>query len=200
MRESHGAEHEVLQHEVSQWLKKDAEGSRIEMLARLCEALPEMKPGTGIQQDIIQSMITIAPEAAKISPVKTIEALSKSILWVGNEYIPHFAQLILLLESPAIKENASQALSALEESLMVCYCAILPKNVHGTGRANNICIDWQRYTFLSVINAIEAAPVDPEVSASILKMSETMTAMSKELSDIHDRIQFVAHEKLAAVH
>lgn len=200
MHKSQGAEQEMLQHEVSKWLSRETAGSRIEMLARLSEALPVMKRGTGIQQDVIHSMITIAPEAAKISPVQTIEALSKSILWVGNEYIPHFAQLILILEKEAIRENASRALCALEESLMVCYCAVLPKNVHGTGKANNICIDWQRYTFLSVINAIEASPVEPEVLASILRISETMTSISQELSDLHDRIRCMAQEKLTSVH
>jgi hypothetical protein len=181
---------------------KDAvEYSRVKILNRLAETLPAIKPGTGRQRDIIENILEITPDTGRVAPVEAIAALSKSVLWVGNEYIPHFAHAILILQKSALRANPNHALAAIEQSLLVCYSAILPKNVHGTGKCNDVCIEWQRQTFFAVIDTVETAPeIDRAVSENVLKISEIMTGMSEALRDIHQRITAILacrHEELS---
>ncbi len=183
-----------LQHNLMQWLKGNiSRANSVEMLTLLAKTLPLAKLGSVMQRDITETILEITPAAGEIAPVTTIEALSKSILWVKNEYIPHFARAILIMEKPALDANLNAALAAIEQSLLVCYSVILPQDIHGTGRCNDRCLEWQRYTFLSVLNAIETRGhlIDPSILESLLKISEIMTDISPQLSDINERIRFL---------
>lgn len=188
---------ENIRNEAISWLRREVpQDNKIEIIKLLAEALSLAKPGTPLQRDLVEKIIEITPDAGKIDPATTIEALSKSFLWVGNEYIPHFAQKILMLEKPAIETNPNATLSALEKVLTVCHCVFIPLELHGNGRENETCLEWQRQTFFSIIDAIEtkAYVVDPIVSADILKISEIITYMNGRFADINERIKFISHE------
>ncbi|HEU5047357.1 MAG TPA: hypothetical protein VFT64_05870 [Rickettsiales bacterium] len=181
--------------EASEWLRKDIMRDKVETITFLAQALSSINPGTRIHRDVIERIMQITADAGKIDPVQTIDALSKSFLWVGREYITSFAALIVTLENPALNTDPNAALAALERILMVCYCAILPKDIHGYDKVSNeYCIEWQRRTFFSIINTVETKPhIDPMISSGVLKISEMMTDVSGKLTDINQRIKFIAH-------
>lgn len=184
--------------DVIEQLKQDIAGDKsIETLALLAKALPLANPGTMLQKDITESIISVTRHAAKVGPVDTLEALSKSVLWVGTDYISQFARMILLLQKPAIDANPNRALVAIERSLLVCYSAILPKNIHGmVGKCGDECLEWQRQTFFSIIEAIRTKPfIDPAISESILKIAEAMTDRNPWLKDINTTVKFLAHHQ-----
>lgn len=187
---------EPVPQEILDWLKDNrATCSKADILAVLVPMLPLVKPGTMAHHEIVETILNIAPEAAKLAPVDTLDALSQSFLWVGSEYIPHIAQRILAVEKNAINLNPNRSLSALEKILTVCHCVFIPLEIHGRGSENDSCLEWQRQTFFSIIDAIEtkATDVDPSVSANVLKISEIITYMNDKFSDLNQRIKYITH-------
>lgn len=183
-------------YEVIEWLKDHkAHGSKSDILAVLAPMLPLVKPGTAIHHELVEAILNIATEAGKTAPVDTLDALSQSFLWVGNEYIPHIAQRIMALEKAAIDINPNRTLTALEKILTVCHAVFIPLEIHGRGRENDECMEWQRQTFFSIIDTLEtkASAVDPAVSANVLKISEIITYTNEQFSDLNQRIKYIAH-------
>jgi len=186
-----------LPHEVMEWIKANiSSGNKADILSVLARMLPLTRLGSTLHQDIVDTIVAITPEAGRAAPAETIDALSKSALWVGNEYIGHFGRSILILEKPALEADPDKALAAIEQSIMLCYSVILPRNIYGPGRCNDKCLEWQRHTFLTVINTIEANQkiINPTVVASVLQIAEIMSGMSRYLRDIHEKLTCMMHE------
>ena len=161
----------------------------LDSLTTLTNDLAFTKPCTTKQRDIIEKIIAVSYHAGDISAVKTIESLGRALLWVGSEYVTPFAKSILILEKKAITENANDAFSALEQTLMVCYCKILTKTFYSDAKISANCTEWQRHFFLNIVNAIETTPyIDPVLAANTLKLSGMITSMNNELRDISKRI------------
>ena len=174
------------------WLNKCiADSDKIGMLHLLMNALALAQSERQGRHEIIEAILEIIPEAGGIDPVETLEALNKLVLLSGDDYISLIAQYILKFHKAALCSNPRKTLLILENDLTICYCIILPKNLHGTSRhCNEQCIEWRRQIFLSIISAVEAKiAAAPLVWDNLRILLHMLDSMSEEFSDINARIK-----------
>jgi len=163
-----------------------ANANPLDSLQLLSEALITIKPCTSQQKIITRKILDITPDAARISPVKTLEYVSKAFLWVGAEYITPFARLVLILEKAAIHENHEEAFLALENVLMLCYCKVKTKSCERDGKTTTGCLSWQNQFFTVIVDTLQHKHfINPFIAHNTLKLSQMITKMSPALVDVH---------------